>query len=80
MRRRALVLAVLRGLLCVFLASILLSMTAMWLFPTATDRAYADKSYSRLLGTGVWLFSIGLGLAEGYRSWRANRTKEDRMR
>ena len=64
------VLVLLQALFTAFIALLLLSFFAMWLFAPITDPASKTTIATVILWFSVYLISIGPGVVEGFWSWK----------
>jgi|GEM_PF-4584812 len=69
--KHVLSLAVFRGMLCSFLAALVLFFLSMWVLPSnVSDPMYNQGILSDLVGIVIWIVAIALGVLEGLRTWK----------
>lgn len=68
-RKRVLGLAVLRGMLCSFIAALVLFFLSMWVLPSnVNDPMYNQGILSDFVGIVIWVVAIAIGVLEGSRT------------
>ncbi len=76
-RKRFFVLVLLQGLFTAFIALLLLSFFAHWLFAPITDPASETTFATVTLWVSIYLISIGLGIVEGSWNWKKYKNSYD---